>query len=179
MSLFPYRAFQSAEKSSVCCTVGFYPLSGLYVEVYTCPLRSLNLSLLKFVFPNHSFVGIQPDIIWKVPSFCIPFFLLCKNYEPLTPPLPLNFWTSSPASSSTQDPARNSLTFPLFHGSLPPADFDPYISVLFKYFLASYFITSAHFSRHLYTLYCPSLLYFFFHNCISISQFNISPSCIC
>ena len=136
------------------------------------------------MFPNHSFLEIQPDIIRKVLSLSIPLFLLCKNYEPLKShmiPLlcPLTFWTSSPASSSTQDPARNSLTFPLFHDSLLPADFDPCISLSSKSFLASYFITSALFSRHLYTSYCPSLLYFFFHNCISISQFNISPSCIC
>ena len=165
LCLFPYRSLQSPEKSSLCYTVGLYQLSILCIVVCTCQFQPLSLSLLKFLFLNHSFLEIQPDIIWKVLSLSIPFFLLCKNYEPLKShmiPLlcPLTFQTSSPASSSTQDPARNSLTSPLFHGSLLPADFDPYISLSSKSFLASYFITSAPFSRHLYTSYCPSSLNF-------------------
>ena len=48
--IFPYRLLQSIESSSLCCTIGSYLLSILYIEVCMCQSQSPNLFLPDFIF---------------------------------------------------------------------------------------------------------------------------------
>ena len=64
--LFPYRALQSTEQSSLCYTVGSYYLSILHTVVCICQSQSPNLSLLPpppFPLGNHKCVFYICDSI--------------------------------------------------------------------------------------------------------------------
>ena len=54
--LFPYRLLQSTEQSFLCCTVGSYSLSVLYIVVSLFQSQSPNLFLPASPFSNHKFV---------------------------------------------------------------------------------------------------------------------------